>query len=177
MASAVRGRGPVGVALLPMVAVLLRSRSNPQLSDLEERVPVPWRSLALPATAEALATFCFLLSFYGLMTWLTKLMTQLDVPLSGAFQLTMLLNLGAVAGSVLTGLALAPDSRRSHGDGETTVTPVELADGTISPSGPLRSARGLRTRSRPVADVAAALFVARASMWRPLSRRCGPAAM
>lgn len=94
----------LGVALLPMVSVVLRSRSVSQMSEREERPPVPWRSLALPATAGALATFCFLLSFYGLMTWLTKLMTQLDVPLSGAFQLTMLLNLGAVAGSVLTGL-------------------------------------------------------------------------
>ena len=44
------------------------------------------------------------LSFYGLMTWLTKLMTEIRVPLDGALQLTLVLNTGAVLGSLLTGL-------------------------------------------------------------------------
>ena len=58
----------------------------------------------IPAIAGMAATFCFLLSFYGLMTWLTKLMTEIRVPLDGALQLTLVLNTGAVLGSLLTGL-------------------------------------------------------------------------
>ncbi|RLP06074.1 MFS transporter [Propionibacterium australiense] len=61
-------------------------------------------ALVKPAVAGALATFFFLLSFYGLVTWLTRLMTEIQIPLDGALQLTLMLNIGAVVGSILTGL-------------------------------------------------------------------------
>ncbi len=99
------GGALLGMVLLPVLGVVLRAGRSRGAEQPATSRTVPWRDLILPALAGSLATFCFLLSFYGLMTWLTKLMTQLQVPIAGAFQLTLLLNLGAVVGSGLTGLA------------------------------------------------------------------------
>lgn len=49
----------------------------------------------------AVATFTNLLSWYGLNTWLTSLMRQLDYPLGSALQFSAALNTGAVVGSLL----------------------------------------------------------------------------
>ncbi|MGY3205027.1 MFS transporter [Streptomyces sp. TE5632] len=45
------------------------------------------------------ANFAVLLSWYGLNTWLTQLMREMDYPLGSALQFTLVLNLGAVIGS------------------------------------------------------------------------------
>jgi MFS transporter, AAHS family, benzoate transport protein len=47
----------------------------------------------------ALAAFTNLLTWYGLNTWLTTLMRELDYPLSSALQFSLTLNIGAVVGS------------------------------------------------------------------------------
>lgn len=51
-----------------------------------------------------LVTFADLLTWYGVSTWLTQLMREFSIPLQGALQLMLVLNLGAVVGSV--GIAL-----------------------------------------------------------------------
>ena len=92
------GRWPIGPRRNPV------SRETAWEVPADRRRGVPFRELLTPAIAGMAATFCFLLSFYGLMTWLTKLMTEIRVPLDGALQLTLILNTGAVLGSLLTGL-------------------------------------------------------------------------
>ena len=47
------------------------------------------------------ATFLNILTTYGLNTWLTALMHELDYPLSSALQFSMTFNIGAVLGSFL----------------------------------------------------------------------------
>ncbi|WP_404816223.1 MFS transporter [Streptomyces thermolineatus] len=46
-----------------------------------------------------IANFAVLLSWYGLNTWLTQLMREMDYPLGSALRFTLVLNLGAVVGS------------------------------------------------------------------------------
>lgn len=53
----------------------------------------------------ALATMATLLSWYGLGTWLPKLMTGNGTDLGGALTFALALNLGAVAGSLVTAWA------------------------------------------------------------------------
>ncbi|MBL3667683.1 aromatic acid/H+ symport family MFS transporter [Streptomyces sp. M2CJ-2] len=53
------------------------------------------------------ANFAVLLSWYGLNTWLTQLMREMDYPLGSALQFTLVLNLGAVIGSF--GIAAVAD--------------------------------------------------------------------
>ncbi|MER5754626.1 MFS transporter [Streptomyces sp. NPDC002088] len=45
------------------------------------------------------ANFAVLLAWYGLNTWLTQLMREMDYPLGSALRFTLVLNLGAVVGS------------------------------------------------------------------------------
>lgn len=104
----------IGPVLIPLLFSVLRRIVDPEREATDREVAqdvspgsrrgVPLRELLAPAIAGMAATFCFLLSFYGLMTWLTKLMTEIRVPLDGALQLTLVLNTGAVLGSLLTGL-------------------------------------------------------------------------
>ncbi|MFI6577936.1 MFS transporter [Nocardiopsis sp. NPDC050513] len=54
-----------------------------------------------------LANFTILLTWYGLNTWLTQLMREMDYPLGSALRFTLILNLGAVLGSFV--LAAAAD--------------------------------------------------------------------
>lgn len=49
----------------------------------------------------AIAAFANLLTWYGLNTWLTQLMREMDYPLSSALQFSLTLNAGAVVGSFL----------------------------------------------------------------------------
>ncbi|MGW1022636.1 MFS transporter [Streptomyces sp. NPDC002577] len=51
--------------------------------------------------------FAVLLAWYGLNTWLTQLMREMDYPLGSALRFTLVLNLGAVVGSFA--LALLAD--------------------------------------------------------------------
>lgn len=53
----------------------------------------------------AAATFANLLTWYGLNTWLTTLMRELDYPLSSALQFSLTLNLSAIVGSLLVARA------------------------------------------------------------------------
>jgi len=53
----------------------------------------------------ALATFMFLMAYYGISTWLVQLMRELDIPLDNSLQLMMMLNLGCIVGSLLTARA------------------------------------------------------------------------
>jgi AAHS family benzoate transporter-like MFS transporter len=53
----------------------------------------------------AAAAFMNLLTWYGLNTWLTTLMRELEYPLSSALQFSLTLNAGAVAGSFLLAAA------------------------------------------------------------------------
>ncbi|MDR0499783.1 MAG: MFS transporter [Coriobacteriales bacterium] len=50
----------------------------------------------------ALATFMFLMAYYGISTWLVQLMREFNIPLDNSLQLMMTLNLGCVLGSLLT---------------------------------------------------------------------------
>jgi AAHS family benzoate transporter-like MFS transporter len=53
----------------------------------------------------SVAGFLNLLTWYGLNTWLTTLMRELEYPLSSALQFSLTLNAGAVAGSFLLAAA------------------------------------------------------------------------
>lgn len=53
----------------------------------------------------AIATFFTLLAWYGLGTWLPKLLETAGYDFGHALRLTLALNLGAVAGSIITGWA------------------------------------------------------------------------
>lgn len=69
--------------------------------------PLDWRAIlrgaSLPVLAlGTLATLADLLTWYGVSVWLTQLMREFEVPFSGAMQLMFTLNIGAVAGSLLT---------------------------------------------------------------------------
>ncbi|WP_280384623.1 MFS transporter [Nocardia wallacei] len=55
----------------------------------------------------AVAAFAELLTWYGLNTWMTTLMRELDYPMTSALQFSMTLNTGAVVGSFA--LAIAAD--------------------------------------------------------------------
>jgi AAHS family benzoate transporter-like MFS transporter len=52
----------------------------------------------------ALAAFTNLLTWYGLNTWLTTVMRDLDYPLSSALQFSLTLNVGAIVGSFVFAL-------------------------------------------------------------------------
>lgn len=60
---------------------------------------------ALLTTLFAVVTFANLLTWYGLNTWLTTLMRELNYPLGSALTFALCLNAGAVVGSLLLVLA------------------------------------------------------------------------
>ncbi|OUO91045.1 hypothetical protein B5F40_04465 [Gordonibacter sp. An230] len=71
--------------------------------------PDSWRgafkAFRLPLlVACSLATFFDLFAYYGVTTWLTQLMREFGIPLEGSLQLSLVLNAGAVAGSLGTSL-------------------------------------------------------------------------
>ena len=59
------------------------------------------RPMILATALFAVAAFTNLLTWYGLNTWLTTLMRDLDYPLSSALQFSLTLNVGAILGSFL----------------------------------------------------------------------------
>lgn len=68
------------------------------------KTPSPARSVLSDGRARTtvlfvVANFAVLLAWYGLNTWLTQLMREMDYPLGSALQFTLVLNLGAVIGS------------------------------------------------------------------------------
>ncbi|MEV7858532.1 aromatic acid/H+ symport family MFS transporter [Streptomyces hirsutus] len=70
----------------------------------EAKTPSPARSVLSDGRARTtvlfiVANFAVLLAWYGLNTWLTQLMREMDYPLGSALQFTLVLNLGAVIGS------------------------------------------------------------------------------
>ncbi|GAB2448817.1 MFS transporter [Streptomyces incanus] len=70
----------------------------------EAKNPSPARSVLSDGRARTtvlfvVANFAVLLAWYGLNTWLTQLMREMDYPLGSALQFTLVLNLGAVIGS------------------------------------------------------------------------------
>ncbi|PWI09828.1 MFS transporter [Streptomyces sp. NWU339] len=76
------------------------------------KAPSPARSVLSDGRARTtvlfvVANFAVLLSWYGLNTWLTQLMREMDYPLGSALQFTLVLNLGAVIGSF--GIAAVAD--------------------------------------------------------------------
>lgn len=97
----------LGAAIFPMAMAMVRRSTHIDSSPAQalSTKQLPLTQVIRPVIAGAIATFCFLLSFYGLITWTTKLMTTLAIPLQGAFQLSMIMNLGAVIGSVVVGIA------------------------------------------------------------------------
>ena len=93
----------LSVLLLPFVSLFAkRVATRTDAAPTRQGEPVP-RSFRFVVAIGCLATFCFLLTFYGLVTWLPKLMIELRVPLEGALQLALVLNAGGVIGSVITG--------------------------------------------------------------------------
>lgn len=94
----------LSVLLLPFVPLFAK-----RVAVHGDEAPVPRQGQLVPrpfrfvVAIGCLATFCFLLTFYGLVTWLPKLMTELRVPFEDALQLTLVLNAGGVIGSVATG--------------------------------------------------------------------------
>lgn len=62
------------------------------------------RTLAAVSILFALAAFANLMTWYGLNTWLTTIMSDLDYPLESALQFSLTLNAGAVIGSFAFGL-------------------------------------------------------------------------
>ncbi len=62
------------------------------------------RSSAVVLAIGAAATFADLLTWYGIGTWLTQLMRELQIPFGGALQLMFTLNIGAVVGGLLAAL-------------------------------------------------------------------------
>ena len=60
---------------------------------------------ALLTTLFAVATFANLLTWYGLNTWLTTLMREMNYPLGSALTFSLCLNSGAVVGSLVLVLA------------------------------------------------------------------------
>lgn len=73
-----------------------------QRSGLTALFQQRWLSLTLLFGA---AAFTNLLTWYGLNTWLTTLMRQLDYPLASALQFSLTLNLAAILGSFVLAAA------------------------------------------------------------------------
>ncbi|MFD7440236.1 MFS transporter [Streptomyces sp. NPDC059909] len=101
-----RGLFGVGAALSAAVvaaAYFLLPDSRPQAVARDgERTGV--RTVLSGAYARGtvlftVANFAVLLAWYGLNTWLTQLMREMDYPLGSALRFTLVLNLGAVVGS------------------------------------------------------------------------------
>lgn len=112
-----RGLYAVGAALSVLVLAvaafrLPESRAHTQRTSTDAAAPAS-EPAVLPAPRRKLMTsmftaanFMILLCWYGLNTWLTQLMREMDYPLGSALQVALVLNLGAVAGSfVIAGLA------------------------------------------------------------------------
>ncbi|GHB76359.1 gentisate transporter [Streptomyces viridiviolaceus] len=57
------------------------------------------RAYARHTVLFTVGNFAVLLAWYGLNTWLTQLMREMDYPLGSALRFTLVLNLGAVVGS------------------------------------------------------------------------------
>lgn len=104
-----------------VLGLLVMALIGPYLARIEQRdrlaattttdplsgQPLDWRAIlrgaSLPVLAlGTLATLADLLTWYGVSVWLTQLMREFEVPFSGAMQLMFTLNIGAVAGSLLT---------------------------------------------------------------------------
>ncbi|MGW2559694.1 MFS transporter [Streptomyces sp. NPDC001514] len=106
-----RGLFGVGAALSAAVVVaayLLLPDSRPQAGarDGEDRTgertgvrTVLSGTYARGTVLFTVANFAVLLAWYGLNTWLTQLMREMDYPLGSALRFTLVLNLGAVVGS------------------------------------------------------------------------------
>lgn len=94
----------LGVLLLPFVAAFARRVANNSEGSSQRQARKIPQPLWIIVLVGCLATFCFLLTYYGLVTWLTQLMTELRVPLSGALQLALVLNVGGAVGSVAIGV-------------------------------------------------------------------------
>jgi AAHS family benzoate transporter-like MFS transporter len=104
--------GVLGVVLLVVIApaVIRAARSLAQPAGRaagDAGAPGPWRALFTRASRPVLvigtlATLADLLTWYGISTWLTQLMREFEIPFQGAMQLMFTLNIGAIAGSLLT---------------------------------------------------------------------------
>ncbi|ARU05885.1 hypothetical protein CCO03_15465 [Comamonas serinivorans] len=98
--------GALGLVLAAVVAPLV-IRAARQLAQDALAPEGPWRALFTRASRPVLAlgtlaTLADLLTWYGISTWLTQLMREFDIPFQGAMQLMFTLNIGAIAGSLLT---------------------------------------------------------------------------
>lgn len=102
--------GVLGLAVMAVVAprVVRAARSlAPHRDGAADGSAGAWRALFTRASRPVLvigtlATLADLLTWYGVSTWLTQLMREFEIPFQGAMQLMFTLNIGAIAGSLLT---------------------------------------------------------------------------
>jgi AAHS family benzoate transporter-like MFS transporter len=106
-----------GISLVVLLLSLVRLPESASFTAAADRENPP-RPSALAAFAAlfrehralltalfAVATFANLLTWYGLNTWLTTLMREMDYPLGSALTFSLCLNAGAVIGSLVLVLA------------------------------------------------------------------------
>jgi len=99
-----------GISLVILVLSLLRlpesagftgDRAEARPSAISAFAALFREHRALLTTLFAVATFANLLTWYGLNTWLTTLMREMDYPLGSALGFSLCLNGGAVVGSLV----------------------------------------------------------------------------
>lgn len=106
----------IGLAVSGLALALLPA-DGPGVGG-EAPSPSSWRgafeTFRLPLLAAcSLATFFDLFAYYGVTTWLTQLMREFGIPLGGSLQLSLVLNAGAVFGSLGTSLvSLRVDAKK-----------------------------------------------------------------
>ncbi len=104
--------GAISLVVLVLAVLGLPESASHRMTAVEER-PSPVAAFAalfrerraLLTALFAVATFANLLTWYGLNTWLTTLMREMDYPLGSALGFSLCLNAGAVVGSLVLVIA------------------------------------------------------------------------
>jgi AAHS family benzoate transporter-like MFS transporter len=125
------------LGLLPAVALFLyltkptstvEHDSQPD-SHNDHRTP-NWKQLLILT----LASFAFLMAFYGISTWLAQLMREFNLPMQDSLQLTITLNLGSALGSLFTAWAATKVSVRAVALGSALLAVICLVGIALRPT-------------------------------------------
>ncbi|MET0456981.1 MAG: aromatic acid/H+ symport family MFS transporter [Mycobacterium sp.] len=117
--------------LLPESEQFKAASSETTQSRLRDLFARPFIALTI---LFACAAFSNLLTWYGLNTWLTTLMRELDYPLTSALQFSLTLNVGAVFGSFVLAYLGDRFGTRLAALGASLITAVAIAFTATGPT-------------------------------------------
>jgi benzoate transport len=110
--------------LSPLASLPDRIVSNARSGLFREFLKAPLLAVTVRL---ALAYACFMFSFYFILNWATKLITELGLPDSVGVSATALLNFGGIAGGILLGILTTRFSLRALAFAVTLLMAIAIA--------------------------------------------------